>query len=745
MAPQPVGLSLGDIYYVLFRHKWKILICTALGAGAALAVFKLNPAPLRSDAKLFIRYVVSENQISAIGADANAKSPDQRGETIMNSEIEILTSADLARQVAESVGPAKIMAPFGGGDNLNDAATVIRSHLSIDVPPKSSVIRVTFQHPSVDVIQPVLRELIARYLKMHREVHQSPGIVGDFITQQTDQLRSRLAQTEDDLRKARTKAGIISSVEDTKKTYTEQIAALRLQLFEAQAKLAERSAAFSELQKQAGATSGPPAPGLAETPSPAASKAPEPQFSSDVVDQYRTVLAQIEYLSKAETDLLVQFTPRNARVRDIRAQLTDAREVKRKLEQDNPQLLKTTILRGTADASSRQRDIADAAAEIVALQSKIKVLTAELEQVVSDAGKVAEMEIQISELRRKLELEETNYKRFSESLEQSRLDEALGNGRVSNISVIQAPTPPSVDRRGTYKLLAVVGASGLCLGLAWAFAIELYLDRTIRRPVDLERHSTLPLFISIPELEAMGKHHRLFGWHNGSTAKALTTANGSGPAAGPNGSAAALQPFHETLRDRLNGYFESRNLTHKPKLVAVTSVAGKAGVTTTAAGLSRSLSEIGEGNVLLVDMTAGQGSAQQFLKGKAVTDLDELLTARNEAPVEQNLYVVTADSKSDRLSRNMPQRFTKIAPKLKASDFDYIIFDMPPVNQISITPRLAGFMDLVLFVIESERSDRELVNRASQLLAQSGVQVGLVLNKTRNYVPARLHQASLAN
>ena len=51
-------------------------------------------------------------------------------------------------------------------------------------------------------------------------------------------------------------------------------------------------------------------------------------------------------------------------------------------------------------------------------------------------------------------------------------------------------------------------------------------------------------------------------------------------------------------------------------------------------------------------------------------------------------------------------------PKLKASDYDYIIFDMPPVNQISITPRLAGFMDMVLLVIESEKTDREVVKRA---------------------------------
>jgi polysaccharide biosynthesis transport protein len=144
--------------------------------------------------------------------------------------------------------------------------------------------------------------------------------------------------------------------------------------------------------------------------------------------------------------------------------------------------------------------------------------------------------------------------------------------------------------------------------------------------------------------------------------------------------------------------------------------------------------------VLLVDMTLGQGSAQQFNKGKPVCRLDQLLDTKADAQVQDNLYVVSETSSSERLARSLPQRFTQLVPKLKTSDFDYIIFDMPPVNQISITPRLAGFMDMVLLVIESEKTDREIAARATALLAQSKSQLGVILNKTRSYIPARLHQ-----
>jgi Mrp family chromosome partitioning ATPase len=163
-------------------------------------------------------------------------------------------------------------------------------------------------------------------------------------------------------------------------------------------------------------------------------------------------------------------------------------------------------------------------------------------------------------------------------------------------------------------------------------------------------------------------------------------------------------------------------------------------VTTTAAGLARSLSETGEGNVLLVDMTAEQGAAHQFSKGKSVCGLDELLETRTQAHVHENLYVVSENSGSERLTRSLPQRFSRIIPKLKASDFDYIIFDMPTVNQLSITPRLASFMDMVLVVVESEKTDKEVVEGACALLAESKANVGIVLNKTKSYVPTGLQQ-----
>jgi len=706
-------MSANDIFYILFRHKWKISICTVLGLGTAAAIFFFQPQPYQSDAMLFIRYV-TENSAPGLpgGSDSKVSSPGS-GSTILNTEVDILSSLDIDDQVADAVGPDKILTKVTDPKlrTRDLAALAVRKGLIIEALPYSSVIHLTFRDYDPAVAQPVLAAVIDAYYKKHVEVHRQAGAIGDFLSQETDQLRARLQQTEDELRKEKDKAGIIS-LDDSKKAFGEQEARLQDEIFSANAELAERSARYEQLVKSA-----PAAPKAVESKAGPA----EPPVPSAQIDSYRNILVRLDSLQKTEQQLLTQFTDQNQQVKDVQGQIAALEKQKQALEDQYPRLARFGMpvqspsgFAASAVSASQAGviDLQTEASYLTGLQSKIKVLTAQLAQVKASAATVDGLEGSIAELQRQREMEETNYKYFSEHLEASRVDEALSAGRALNIAEIQSPTPPHPDLKTFYKSLGYIAGSGLGVGLAWALLIEFYFDRSIRRPQEIERGLRIPLFLSIPDFGRNG--------HN-------------------------KDVFHETLRDRLIAYFESRGLTHKPKLVAVTGVTKNAGVTTTATGLARSLSETGEGNVLLVDMTQSQGSAQQFNKGKPVCGIDHLLETRNDAQVQENLYVVGADEKSEKLSRALPHRFNSLVPKLKASDFDYIIFDMPAVNQISITPRLAQFMDMVLLVVESEHTDRDIAKQAATLLAESRVHVGAILNKTRNYVPSRAHHEFLGS
>ncbi len=711
LAPQPTtALSAGDLYYTLFRHKGKILLCALVGAGAAAMVRFLGDPPYESEAKLFVRYVLAEDR--ALGGEAGAKSPDPRGETIMKSEAEILGSLDLVRQVVEATGPERILSPMGVAGGPAGALAAVRANLSIRVAPATSVIHVSFRHPDPELVQPLLRDLIARYLKLHLETHTANGLVGDVLAQETDRLRSRLARTEDELRRTTAAAGVISP-EDTRREQAERIAGLRRELLLAQAGLAERSALLERLRRR--------------DPSPTASG---PALPAEVSASYEGLVQQALQLRQVERELLSQFTPESARVREVRDRLDVLLARRDALLSEHPALVDQT------SSSSRLIDpgkAEEAAAHVAAMEARVAVLTRGLEEARAEHARAEESEGKIHELRRQRDLEETNLRRYAASLEQERIGQTLGGGRVANISQIQAPSPPFADTGGTRRTAGLLLAGGLIAGLAWAFVTEWYLDRSLKRSVDVERELRTPLLIDIPL-----QPRRILG-------AAPSLLGPGGPGGEPKSALQhPLQPFHETLRDRLIADFDTRGLTHKPKLVAVTGLGRGAGVSTTAAGLARSLSETGEGSVLLVNLAGSNGSAHHFLHGRAAGSLEDMLTTGPTDRDGEKLFLAAEQPGDGDGVRNLPRRFRGLVPRLKTSAFDYVIFDMPPVSQISVTPRLAAFMDLVLVVVEAERTDRDVARRALALLEASGARAGVVLNRTRRYVPALLHEDHLA-
>ena len=140
-------------------------------------------------------------------------------------------------------------------------------------------------------------------------------------------------------------------------------------------------------------------------------------------------------------------------------------------------------------------------------------------------------------------------------------------------------------------------------------------------------------------------------------------------------------------------------------------------------------------------MNVDQGVAHSFFKGKPGCGISDALEPKNraDAQVQENLYLATLNNgANDKLVKVLPTRFNQLMPKLKASDYDYIIFDMPPVTQTSSTPRLASYMDLALLVLESEKTSQHSATRASALMREARANVAAVLNKHRSHVPAAL-------
>jgi uncharacterized protein involved in exopolysaccharide biosynthesis/Mrp family chromosome partitioning ATPase len=733
-------MTVGDIYYVVFRHKWKIILLSLAGVLAAAAFYFRNPPPYQSQAELLVQYVPESTSQSVVGSDQKVIVPDS-GAGVINAEIQILTSLDLAEQAVTNIGPANILAGAGGGSNAIAAAGLVRGNL--EAQAAGSIIVVTFKHPDPRIVQPVLQEVISDYFQRHNEIRLALGQYDDAFQRERSALSVQINDTEQQLADLKNKAKIIS-LNDTSQGLASQISRIQTAILDAQAELA----GYEAVMKLAGSAS----PEKLETTNA------QPAIPPDQIEAYNDICARLDPLQKKKQYFLVQgFTRSNALVQEVDGQIADTQKAKKDLEKKYPQI---AGLGAISPASGGQSAMPVQVAQITSLQAKLKMFDAQLDHLQMQATNLNNLAPAIAQLQQNKDIQEANYLALSTKLMGSHIDQALVISKAPNIKWVQQPSPPFRDWKKTNKTLAMLAFGGIFAGLAWAFLIELFLDSSVRRPVEIEAKLKLPLFLSIPDVRRNG-HSRLaktaerrrLQLQNATEADA--PAKGDDPAPGKNGALQvvslernpALQPFYEALRDRLIVYFEVKNLTHKPKLVAVTSAGRGAGVSSIAAGLAASLSETGDGNVLLVDMNLEQGAAQQFYKGKVGCGLDTALKTetKGDALVQENLYVVNGNANSNELPRILPKRFAALVPRLKASDYDYIIFDMPPVSQTSLTSRLARFMDMVLLVVESEKTGREVVQQANTWLAESGATVGAVLNKTRQYVPERLHQEFLSD
>jgi polysaccharide biosynthesis transport protein len=717
-----------NILYALFKHKKKILACAAVGLLAAGLVALLYPPTYESQAKLMVRYVVERSTVDALDTATSSSGLSRTSDYVIGSEIEILTSWDLAVQVADAVGPKRLLARQGGNPTKEAAAATVASGLEATAHKGSNIIFVAYKNRDPELTTLVLNELVNRYFNKHLEVHRSAGAF-DFVTQQTDQVRARLNQTEDALKELKEKAGIVS-LDNTIAALSSESARTEEQLQSAEADFAEQQARL----RQMGGVVVETAPSPAETKAPEnvandANKAKEAkaEIPTDAIEQYQSLISRLPQLRQARQELLTKYTFENQMVKANQAEISEIDRQRRDLEKKYPDLAGKT---GVIGSSKGQLDPASETARLAGLQARKDALAARLRDVQVRTQQLAQLSPQIADLERQKQLQETNYKYFEGTLEKARVDEALDPSKIPNISAVQRPSQPIIVTTARNKIVMGLAASGLGLGVLLALLKEVLLNRTIKQPGEIERSVGVIPLMSIP-FRKQAPNGVAQKPKRGSDA---LTVQSSGKNLAPWEPNHFIRPFCEAIRDRIGLYFELNQLTHKPKLVGVAGFGDKAGTSTLAAGLAAALSETNDGKVLLVDVNLGPDQVHPFFRGRPAYTLNAALTPNGEIhAAAENLYLASVGTPSAGPAQLGLKKFFDLMPNLKASDFDYIIFDMPPLTQTSPTWGMSAFMDKVLLVVEAEKDNQEVVKRGYHKLMAERDNVSVVLNKRQSY------------
>jgi polysaccharide biosynthesis transport protein len=350
----------------------------------------------------------------------------------------------------------------------------------------------------------------------------------------------------------------------------------------------------------------------------------------------------------------------------------------------------------------------------------------ELEKAVGDhrslarrlGGQMAEYNL----LRRDVDTGRELYTALLTRLKETQISAALVTSNISIVDRAEVPGDAAKPRKGLNLLLASV--IGLFGGVGLAFFFE-YLDTNIKDPKEIETVLRVPTIGLVPSQASLeGRRARRRRLH----------ANGDeGPFA-----LVAHSEMESVLAEAFRNLRTSLLYStpdHPPKTIMVTSLYPEDGKTSLATNLAITLSQLGAGEILLVDGDMRRPNLHELLDVTQVPGLSTFLTGQAELPAVlkptriPNLYAIPAGRSPLNPAELMASARLRQALELLGERFAHIVFDAPPLIGVSDALILAPRLEGTILVLRQGRAGRDAAQRGINLLRSVHARLlGVILN-----------------
>jgi uncharacterized protein involved in exopolysaccharide biosynthesis len=463
-------LGLDDWTRLLWREKWLMMavfsLLSLLGLSFAMTLEKEYTATARLSILLGDEYIFTPR----VGAAAEGSAPKQ--EQIVQSEVEILTSAQVAERVIRSLGinrlfEAKDIVIAQGPDTpdrrIAFGVASFQKKFAASATPNTTVVRLAYSSRNPDVAAQALNKLIDEYLTYRREVLFEDRT--NSLTQQRGEFEVQLQTVQQELSGFLARNDV-ADFDAERGSLQGLLAATRSELLSVQGRQREAQGRYVSTD---------------------ASYQREPaeirlSFESD------NSRRRIELVSQL-VELQTRYTDDSQPVRDARRRIEALDEVLNSPQGQASGNTKTGAnpVRDTL-ATDRARNLAD----FEALQQREAVLTAQSAQLQARAVQLSQSRPEYEDLLRRKAVLEEQVKQFSTREASARAQNELNRTSNDNIRVIERANVPT---RGTsMKKLAGLGAllfagiTALMAGLVRAFSRSSFptpasVGRTLGLPV----------------------------------------------------------------------------------------------------------------------------------------------------------------------------------------------------------------------------------------------------------------------
>ncbi len=450
---------------------------TATAAGSMVQMNDSQKREIQSVIDIFNSNVMYEHIVDEVGVDQvlsfKEDKADQANEQAEPSSWMTSVKAQIPK-LRDALTTLKLADPV---NRRAKAISKLQKQIRIKSEADSNLVAVRVRSESPKLSQSIGNILLQHFEDLHLAAHRSAGAYS-FFTEQVENARSDLQMAMDKLSDAKNKSAL-TSVADQRMILTEKLRGIELAMLTAHSDLQSTSAKTEDMQST-----------LDELPAR--------MISTETVGLTNTSRDEMRgklYVLEVElAELLSKFHVDHPSVIKKRDQLIESKAVYGE-ETVPPQT--TTTSNPTRDAVKVQHLLAKA--DAAGSQARIAELENSKKQTLTEIRALNQSEAEIEAITRDVNVLDAKYRRYSESLEQSRIDGALQRDRLSSVNVIQKPTLEDhpVDLSNTIvTICGLFGSTLMALGAAFG---TRYLRNDLANAEDVERELEIPVLSAIPD------------------------------------------------------------------------------------------------------------------------------------------------------------------------------------------------------------------------------------------------------
>ncbi len=711
LEENPVRLT--DYLRILRRGKW-IIILSFVAVVGSTAYFSFTTTPTYEAQCMVI--VDSQSRVERTLFDVG---PFSQQVTMINNQVQILKSRLLAEKVISSLLESGLQDSLSlfRVENPEDLhvgyrryfARHLQEALSIEPVRDTDVIKIKVKAPSPQEAAFLANKVAEVYQNLDREF--SRGEISQVVTFLRDQLQKKeesLRAAEEALRKFQQDEGIVALSQETQEM-VKQLVEFESLYQEAVTDRKTYEKRLEYLKSQLGELRRTLETDLAD-------------ISHPLILELRQKIAESEaklvnFKAQGIPESYPDFKKENERLASLKRTLTE--ETKKVL------LARYPVHDPLKPYQEILEKIITAETEVEALQAKEDALKKIVDQHLLKLDTLPEKSLKLARLERAKKLNENLYMMMKEKYEESRITRA---GQIGKIRIVDPAVPPEFPISPKKKLnLILATLVGLGLGIGVVFFLE-YLDNSVRTVEDVERLQ-LPLLGSIPDIEPE-KQNGLW--------RALPKKKGSEDEVGRLATRLVTHlkpksPYSEAYRSLRTQIQYARS--EKPvQTILVSSPGPGEGKSTSVTNLAITMAQMGS-KTILVDSDLRRPVLHSLFDLKRDVGLSNYLVGRAE--IEEvirptsvdNLYLISCGILPPNPSELLgSKRMQELIQQLK-NEYDYVLFDSPPLIAVTDAVVMAPWVDGVVLVLRSGKTDRDAAVRAFELLRNVKANVlGTLLN-----------------